>query len=130
MADRPFGARIDALHERAVREREAFEPPADPPDEARAMAYLREGVGPALSVYVEGRSGDWVRFDPDDFARLERAMNAWLECYAGCHGVAIEADCTLRTAAEALIDTHDIGDVARVLTGVPARTPERPAADG
>jgi hypothetical protein len=33
--------------------------------------------------------------------------------------VDIEADFTLRTAAEALVDTHDIGDVARVLTKVP-----------
>ena len=124
MADAGLESRIDALAGRAQVERESFEPPADPPDEERAMRYLREGVGPALSVYVEGRSGEWVRFDPDAFARLERAMNAWLECYAGCYGVELEADFTLRTAAEALVDTHDIGDVARVLTKVPGRAPD------
>lgn len=121
MADAWLESRIDALAGRARDDRAAFEPPADPPDEERAMRYLREGVGPALSVYVEGRSGEWVRFEPDAFARLERAMNAWLECYAGCYGVDLEADFTLRTAAEALVDTHDIGDVARVLTKVPER---------
>ena len=121
MADEPLADRIDALHERAAAERAAFEPPADPPDEARAMGYLRDGVGPALSVYVEARTGEWVRFEPAEFARLERAMNAWLECYAGCYGAEIDAEFTLRTAAEALIDTHHVGDVARVLTKVPDR---------
>lgn len=121
MSDAALADRIDALHERATADREAFEPPADPPDEERAMGYLREGVGRALSVYVEARTGEWVRFEPDEFARLERAMNAWLECYAGCYGADIDAEFTLRTAAEALIDTHDIGDVARVLTKVPER---------
>jgi hypothetical protein len=48
-------------------------------------------------------------------------MNAWLECYAACYGVDLDAEFTLRTAAEALVDTHDIGDVARVLTKVPER---------
>lgn len=114
-------ARIDALAERARRDRASFEPPPDPPDEARASAYLREGVGPAVAVYVEGRTGEWVRFDPDAFARLERAMNDWLACYAGCYGVELDPQFTLRTAAEALLDTHDIHDVARVLTGVPTR---------
>jgi hypothetical protein len=124
MADAGPESRIDALAERARADRAAFEPPDDPPDEERAMAFLRDGVGPALAVYVEGRSGEWVRFDPDAFDRLERAMNTWLECYAGCYGVDLAAEFTLRTAAEALIDTHDIGDVARVLTKVPERSAE------
>jgi hypothetical protein len=127
MADAGLGARIDALSERATDERRAFEPPPDPPDPDRAARYLLDGVAEAVAVYVEARTGEWVRFDPDEFARLERAMNAWLECYAGCYGVDLEADYTLRTAAEALLDTHDIGDVARVLTRVPAA--DAPPAD-
>ena len=122
MADAGLGARIDALADRAARDRTAFEPPADPPDAERAARYLTEGVAPAVAVYVEARTGEWVRFDEAEFARLERAMNDWLECYAGCYGVDLEADYTLRTAAEALLDTHDIGDVARVLTKVPGRS--------
>lgn len=119
MADRSLTRRIDALYERATRERAGFEPPAEPPDPDRAARYLRAGVGPAVAVYVEARTGEWTRFDPEAFARLERAMNAWLECYAGCYGVSLDADYPVRTAAEALLDTHDIGDVARVLTKVP-----------
>ncbi len=121
MADAATAARIDALYERATAERAAFEPPDDPPDDERARRYLREGVAPALAVYVEARTGERVRFDPDAFDRLERAMNASLECYAGCYGVDLDAEFTLRAAAEALLDTHDVGAVARVLTKVPAR---------
>ncbi len=72
MTDAGLGARIDALAERARADRAAFERPDDPPDEERAMHFLRNGVGPALAVYVEGRTGDWVRFEPESFARLER----------------------------------------------------------
>lgn len=115
--------RIDALADRASRDRAAFEPPRDLPDRDRADRYLREGVAPAVAVYVDGRTGEWTRFDPDAFARLERAMNDWLECYAGCYGVELEAAFTLRTAAEALLDTHDIRDVARVLTAIPRGEP-------
>lgn len=121
MPDAGLESRIDALAERARADREALDPPEEPPDEDRAMEYLRNGVGPAVGVYIEARTGEWVRFDPERFERLENAMNAWLECYAACYGVDIDAEFTLRTAAEALIDTHDIGDVARVLTKVPER---------
>ncbi|MFB6353733.1 MAG: hypothetical protein ABEJ92_06570 [Halobacteriales archaeon] len=129
MGEPATAERIDALAERAREDRTAFEPPEEPPAPERARRYLTEGVGPAVAVYVEARTGDWVRFEPDEFARLERAMNDWLECYAGCYGVDLDADFTLRTAAEALIDTHDIRDVARVLTKVPAgdRTGDVPA---
>lgn len=125
MADSASDERIDALYERATAERAAFERPRNPPDESRARRYLNEGVAPALAVYVDGRTGDWVRFEPAAFARLERAMNAWLECYAGCYGVELDADFTLRTAAEALLDTHDVHDVASVLTKVPERGASR-----
>jgi hypothetical protein len=117
----PYTDRIDSLAADAERAREAFEPPADPPDEDRAMRYLREGVGEAVAVYVDARSGEWERFGEAEFARLERAMNDYLELYARCYGVEMDAAFTVREAAEALIDTHNIADVARVLTNVPER---------
>ena len=116
-----YAARIETLADRAASDREAFESPADPPDDEQAMAYLREGVGPAVMVYVDARTDDWHRFDPDDFDRLEGAMNTWLELYAACYGTDIEAEFTIRKAAEALIETHNVHDVAQVLTHVPEK---------
>lgn len=113
--------RIESIAADADAASDAFEPPADPPDEELAMQYLREGFGEAVAVYVDARSGDWDRFSEAEFATLERAMNDYLELYAACYGVEMDADFTVRTAAEALIDTHNIEDVARVLTGVPER---------
>jgi hypothetical protein len=116
----PVGDRIDDLARAAEQRRAAFDPPADPPDEERAMAILREGFGPTVSLYVACRTGGRaVRFGEAEFARLQRAMNEWLELYTACYGVEIEADFTARTAAEALLDTENVHDVARVLTGVP-----------
>lgn len=84
------------------------------------MGYLRDGVGPAIWLYVEGRTGGrFYHFTPDQYDALERAMNRWLECYAACYGVSIEADFTVRTAAELLLETHNVADVAELLTGVP-----------
>jgi hypothetical protein len=113
--------RIDEVADSADRAREAFDPPADPPDEERAMCYLREGFGEAVAVYVDARSGEWDRFGEAEFERLERAMNDYLELYARCYGVEMDADFTIRAAAEALIDTHNVADVARILTSVPER---------
>jgi len=128
--DGKYGERIEALADRARRDREAFEPPADLPDEERALRYLREGAGQAVSLYVEARTGDdLVRFDPVEFALLERAMNDWLELYTACYGVELDATFTVREAAEALLDTHDIRDTAQVLTCVPGRS-ERRDGDG
>ena len=127
-----YTARIDALAEQARADRAAFEPPADPPDREQALAYLREGAGQALGVYVDARAGEDapVRFEPAAYRRLEGAMNDWLALYAACHGTRIEASFTLRTAAELLVDTHDIVAVARLLTGVPERGEEvTPAGD-
>jgi hypothetical protein len=115
-----YEARIATLADDAARAQSAFDPPADPPDEALAMEYLREGVGEALSVYVDARSEEWDRFGREEFADLERAMNVYLELYAGCYGVDMDARFTVREAAEALLDTHNVADVARILTGVPA----------
>ncbi|QLH84384.1 hypothetical protein [Halosimplex pelagicum] len=116
--------RIDELADEAAAARESFDPPADPPDEERAVAVCREGVGEAVAVYVDARSGEWDRFGEAEFERLERALNTYLELYARCYGVEITADRSVRTAAEALLDTHDIADVARILTGVPDRDAE------
>jgi hypothetical protein len=120
MAD--YHERIDRLAARADRDRAAFEPPADPPDEERALAYLREGAGPAIALYVEARTGgEPVRFEPEAFAALEGAMNDWLELYAGCYGRDIDAAFTVREAAEILLRTENVRHTAQVLTKVPAR---------
>lgn len=117
-----FGERIDDLAQQATEECAAFEPPADTPDETEAMSYLREGAGPAISLYIEARTGGlMVHFPPDRYRALEGAMNDWLSLYAACYGVDMSAEFTLREAAELLIDTHNIGDVAQILTGVPER---------
>jgi len=116
--------RVDDIAADASRARESFDPPADPPDTERAMGYCRDGVGEALAVYVDARSGDWDRFGEAEFARLERAMNDYLALYAACYGVDIDPAYSIRTAAEALLDTHNVADVARILTGVPGRNTE------
>jgi hypothetical protein len=113
--------RIDRQAAKVERARESFDPPADPPDEERALRFLTEGFGPTVAVYVDARTGEWVRFDEEAFERLERAMNEWLSLYAACYGVDADPDCTVRSAAEALLDTHDLADTAAVLTGVPER---------
>ncbi|MEF8812986.1 MAG: hypothetical protein V5A55_04110 [Halovenus sp.] len=117
-----FASRIHDLADRATEDCAAFDPPADPPDEEQAMTYLREGAGPAVSLYVEGRTGGLsVHFPPDEYRALESAMNDWLELYAACYGVDLQAEFTVREAAQLLVDTHNIGDVAQILTGVPER---------
>jgi hypothetical protein len=116
-----FTERIWELSERAQREVQSFDPPADPPDEDQAMEFLREGAGPAISLFCEARTGQHsIRFDPDAYNALEDAMNDWLELYAACYGVDLEAKYPLRKGAELLIDTENIKDVAVVLTRVPA----------
>jgi hypothetical protein len=121
-AEARFAERIEDLADRATADCAAFEPPADPPDEQQAMSYLRDGAGPAVSLYVEARTGGlMVHFSPDQYHALENAMNDWFELYAACYGVDVDADIALRKAAELLIDTHNIKDVAQILTGVPER---------
>lgn len=117
------GERAAELAERARRDREAFDRPADPPAEERAMEYLREGVGQVVALYVEARTGEGSpgRFSAVEFSLLERALNDWLELYAACYDVDIEANYTVREAAELLVETHDVRDVAQLLTHVPDR---------
>jgi len=115
-----FTERVWHLAERAEREKQAFESPVDPPDEEQAMDYLREGAGPAVSLFIEARTGQhMIHFSPEEYHALESAMNTWLGLYAACYGVDIDADFALREAAQLLVDTHNIKDVAEVLTHVP-----------
>ncbi len=113
--------RIAELSERARRDREAFETPEDPPDEAAAIEYLTDGVGDVVALYIDARTGEKVRFDDAEFALLERALNDWLELYAACYGTDLEGAYSVREAAELLIDTHSIRETAVLLTHVPER---------
>ena len=113
--------RIAALAERARADRRTFDPPADPPDEERAVGYLREGVGDGVSCYIDARTGEFAPLDAEEMALLERAVNEWLELYARCHGTEIDAEFTVREVAELVVDTYDLADTAQLLTGVPAR---------
>jgi hypothetical protein len=115
-----YSRRIASLADRAQRDREGFNPPDSPPARQEALRYLCDGVGPAVALYIEARTGEeWVDFDPVEFALLERAMNDWLSLYARCHGVPLDADFTVREAAELLLQTHDLQDTAVMLTHVP-----------
>lgn len=116
-----FRDRIDDLAERAQDDRSGFTPPEEPPDEQRALGYLRAGVGEVVSVYVEARTGEFVLLDRAEMDTLEQALNDWLELYARCHGQRIDAEFTVREVAELVIETHDITDTAQLLTGVPPR---------
>jgi len=109
--------RIDRLLAQAREEREAFEPPADPDE--RALEYLREGLWPTVETYVDARTGEFRRFERDEWDRLEASLHAWLALYARCYGERIDPEVPIRTAAEAFVDTYDLRDTARVLTGVP-----------
>ncbi|WP_135303146.1 hypothetical protein [Haloarcula amylovorans] len=113
-----YDERIRALAREAEETAESLDP--DPPDDARAMDLVREGVGPTVALYCEARTGGtWVRFDDETFGRLETALNRWLDCYAACYGVSLDGSYSVRTAAELLVDTHDAAAVATTLTGVP-----------
>ena len=115
-----YRERIRRLERRADRVAAELDP--DPPDEERAMELLREGVGPTVSIYCEARTGDSrIRFPDAEFDRLETALDRWLALYARCYGVDLEGSYSVRTAAELLVDTHNVHDVAAVLTGVPDR---------
>lgn len=90
--------------------------------EEAALVAARDGLGPVVALYVEARTGDdWVRFSETEMERLHRATNDWLAVYARCRGVDVDPDVTVREAAEVLIDTHDITDVAALLTGLHRR---------
>ena len=118
----PYWPRIRDLAAEAAAERRAFDPPATPPDEERALAYLTEGAGRVVAVYVEARTREeGVAFSEAEHALLRRALNDWLDLYARCYGVDLDADFTVREAAELVVRTHDIRDTAQLLTRVPPR---------
>jgi hypothetical protein len=134
MSHTEYWERISDLAERATAAREAFVPPEDPPDEQRATQFLRDGVGPALSIYIEARSGDdWTRFPDVEHSLLERALNDFLALYARCYGYELDCAFSIREAAETTVQTHNVKDTAQVLTKVPPREqmPEgwQPGAD-
>ncbi|MDF9744242.1 hypothetical protein [Natrinema salsiterrestre] len=122
-----YGPRIAALARRAERERAALGTAGRGDDETsvpvtsdEADAYLRDGAGQAVGLYVDARTGGrMVPLTDAEFGALEDAMNRWLECYAICHGVDLEAEFTVREAAELLLETRNIVDTARLLTRVP-----------
>lgn len=123
--------RIVALADRARRESEAFEPPPEPPDEEKALLFLREGVGRAVGLYIEAHTAAGpARFTPAELSLLERAMNDWLGLYARCYDVSIDADFTVRECAQLLLDTHNIKETAQLLMRVPDRANEQPTTNG
>jgi len=87
------------------------------------MTFLREGLGPVVAIYCQARTGGGppVAFSDVEFTLLQRAMNDWLELYTRCYGVKLDAQFTVREAAELLVRTHNVRDVAQELTKVPAR---------
>ena len=115
-----YGPQIAALARRAERDRAAFDRETASP--ADTTPYLHEGAGQAIWVYLESRTGGrLVRFSQAEFDALEGALHTWLELYAACHGVEMDVDVSMRTAAEALLETRNIEDTAQILTGVPPR---------
>ncbi|KAB1198767.1 MULTISPECIES: hypothetical protein [Haloferax] len=117
-----FGERVRSLAVEARRERQQFDPPSESAADERALACARDGVGPAVSLYIEARTGGtMVEFTREEFRLLQRALNDWLTLYARCYGVDLDADFTIREAAEVLLRTHNILDTAQLLTCVPER---------
>jgi hypothetical protein len=117
-----FGERVRSLAAEARAARERFDPPDESAADERALTVARDGVGPAVSLYIEARTGGrMVEFTHEEFRLLQRTLNDWLTLYARCYGVDIDAEFTIREAAEVLLRTHNIRDTAQLLTCVPAR---------
>lgn len=114
-----FADRVTAVATEAASAREAVEV-ADSADPNAALNALREGFWPVLRVYIDARRTG-VRLDPGEQAALDQAVGDWLHVYAAHHGQNVDPDVPVREAAEAFLDTHNIGDTAAILTGVPER---------
>ncbi|MFC6874412.1 hypothetical protein [Halobellus marinus] len=122
MEPSPYTERIADLAEQARAARASFEPPESPPAEEQALEYLREVFGPAVTLYIDARTGaDHVRLTSEDFSRLDQALHDGLTLYLRCYGSEHDPDVTVRTAAELLVETHNIRDTAQLLTDVPSR---------
>ena len=119
-ADGAAGSRpsIERLAAEARRARESAEPPSSPPDEEAALAAARDGLGPVVARYIAARTGELERLSERQHELLHRAVNDWLAVYALAHGVEGDPDATVRTAAELVVDTHDIEATARLLVGL------------
>ncbi|AFK20421.1 hypothetical protein E6P09_13055 [Haloferax mediterranei ATCC 33500] len=117
-----FGERVRDLAAEARQARETFDPPDESTADERALECARDGVGPVVSLYIEARTGGrMVEFTETEFQLLHRTLNDWLTLYARCYEVDLDADFTIREAAEVLLKTHNVRDTAQLLTCVPAR---------
>ena len=122
MTHTEYWEEISELAQRAGEAVESFSPPEELPAETVAMRFLREGVGPAIMVYVDARTGgEWTRFPAVEHSLLERALNDFLSLYARCYGYEVDCQFTVREAAELLLATHNVKDTAQQLTKVPPR---------
>lgn len=126
-SDRPsvepsrYADRIESLAAAARATREGTAVAGDP-DPERAVELARDGLGSVVACYVEARtSDDPPRFSAREHRLLQRTTRDWLTCYARRLGVDHDSDATVRTAAELLLATNDVVEVARRLTGVRAR---------
>ena len=80
------------------------------------------GFGPVIAMYIEARiKGKLIPITPEQFERIESIMNGWLEIYAKYHGEDIEANFSIREASLLFLETHDIQDVAEMLTKIPKK---------
>lgn len=113
------------LADRARRAVDGFDEPETLPDDEQALAYLRDGVAAVVSVYIQGRTGEYADFSDVEMALMERALNDWFTLYARCYGTDIDAAFTVREVAELVIETHNLRDTARLLTSVPDRDQTR-----
>ncbi|WP_313690770.1 hypothetical protein [Halorarum halobium] len=112
---------IERLAADAREAREAADAPTDPPDSEAALVAARDGLGPVVARYIAARTGETERLSARQLDGLDRATNDWLAAYARHHGVETDPDVTVRTAAELVIETHDVVATARLLTDVPDR---------
>ena len=108
--------RVDDLLARARAGPDELDLPDDP--EERALTYCTEGLWPVIAVYVD-RRGAGAALGQPHHDRLETALNCWLERYARCYGEDVTVDASVREAAELFVSTHNVRDVAQLLTGVP-----------
>lgn len=107
---------IDELFESAERAANAVGS-----DDLRDARIVQDGLGRVIGVYILLRTGDrHYRFSAEEFDRLERTLNNWLDVFAKSRGVELESAVSIRTAAEALLETDDVYAVAEILTGVSA----------
>lgn len=109
---------VAALAEGAARARRAES--AASQDAASARRAARDGLGPVVARYIEARTGDRERLSAEQLDRLDAACNDWLAVYARRLGRECDPGVPVRTAAEAVIDTHDVVAAAELLTAIDA----------